>query len=225
MVEISLNIKNEKDFRTNEVYKSLRTNIEFTGEENRVILFTSCIPNEGKSTVSQSLAAAIAESGKKVLLIDADMRNSVFLGKYQITKEVQGLSHYLSGQAKMKDIICRSNESDLYVIFSGPFPPNPTELLGSERFAALIQEGRKIFDYIIIDTPPLGRVIDSAVIAKNCDAAVLVIAANTTSYKFARSVKEQLYKSECKILGVVMNKMNMKQNKYYGHYYGHYGEK
>lgn len=213
-----------KDYRSNEAYKSLRTNIEFSGADKKVIVFTSCTPNEGKSTVSLSLAASLAEGEKKVLFIDADLRKSVLLGRHKVVGDLKGLSHFLSGQAELKDVITKTQDPNLSVIFAGVVPPNPAELLGNKKFAGLINGARKSYDYVIIDAPPLGSVIDAAIIAKNCDASVLVISANTISYKFARFVKEQLEKSECPILGVVLNKVDMKQNKYYGKYYGKYYE-
>lgn len=226
MVEVKLtNILDRNDYRTNESFKSLRTNIEFSGEDNKVIAITSCTSSEGKSTTSLSLAISLAEAGKKVLFIDADLRRSALVGRCHVTQEVKGLSHFLSGQGELGEVLCKTNERGLGIIFAGPVPPNPAELLGSKKFEVLLKEARTIYDYVIIDTPPLGSVIDSAIVATVSDAAVFVIAANTISYKFARDVKEQLEKSNCKILGVVLNKVDMKQNKYYGKYYGNYGDK
>lgn len=222
MIEINLNLKDD-DYRSNEAYKSLRTNILFSGEDNKVLAFTSCTPNEGKSSVSLALAKSLADAGKSVLFVDADLRKSVLVGRHRVTQEVKGLTHYLSGQAELNEVLCKTEESGLYMIFAGPVPPNPAELLGGKKFAAFIAGVRKHYDYVIIDTPPLGNVIDSAIVATVCDAVIMVIAANTISYKFARNVKDQLEKSGCKILGVVLNKVNMKENKYYGNY-GNYGE-
>ena len=214
-----------KDYRSSEAYKTLRTNIEFSGAENRAIVLTSSTPDEGKSTVSLGLAMALCESGKKVLFIDADLRKSVLVGRHRVTEELKGLSHYLSGQAEMTEIVCKTQEPNLFVIFAGVVPPNPSELLGQERFETLLKRSKDAYDYIIIDAPPLGSVIDAAVIARVCDASVLVVAANSVSYKFVRTVKDQLEKTGCPILGVVLNKVDMKKNKYYGKYYGNYGEK
>ena len=214
-----------KDYHSNEAYKTLRTNIEFSGTDNRAIVLTSSTPDEGKSTVSLELAVALAEAGKKVLFVDADLRKSVLIGRHRVTEEVKGLSHYLSGQASIRDVVCKTQEDGLYIIFAGVVPPNPSELLGKEKFGQMIENAKNEYDYIIIDAPPLGSVIDAAVIAKVCDASVLVIAANTISYKFVRTVKEQLEKTGCPILGVVLNKVDMKKNKYYGKYYGKYGSK
>ena len=219
----SVTLKNiSKDYRTNEAYKMLRTNLEFSGFDKRAIVLTSSTPNEGKSTVSLGLALSLSESGKRVLLVDADLRKSVLMGRHKVTESVKGLSHYLSGQAQLSDVICGTQEDNMFVIFAGIIPPNPSELLGSERFAELIRRTKNDYDYVIVDAPPLGSVIDAAVIAKACDASVLVVAASTVSYKFIRTVKSQLEKTECPILGVVLNKVNMKQNRYYGKYYGNY---
>lgn len=219
-------IKNlAKDYRSNEAYKTLRTNIEFSGADKKVIVFTSCTPNEGKSTVTMGLAASLAEGDKRVLFIDADLRKSVLVGRHKVMGEFKGLSHFLSGQAELKDVLVKTQIPKLSVIFAGVIPPNPAELLGNKCFEALLVGARKNYDYVIIDAPPLGSVIDAAVIAKYCDASVMVIAANTISRKFANLTKEQLEKANCPILGVVLNKVDMKQNKYYGNYYGEYGEK
>ena len=212
----------EQDFRSNEAYKTLRTNIEFAGADKKVIMLTSSAQNEGKSTVSLSLALSIAEGGKKVLFIDADLRKSVLIGRHHIHGEIKGLSHFLSGRAELKDVIMKTQQDGLYILFAGVVPPNPAELLGTRRLEALIEGARKAYDYVIIDAPPLGSVIDGAIIARCCDASILVVAANTISRKFAKSVKDQLDKTGCPILGVVMNKVDLKQNKYYGKYYGNY---
>ena len=177
----------EMDFRTAEAYKTLRANLEFSGEDVKVIAVTSCTPNEGKSSVSMNLAKAIAESGKRVILIDADLRKSVLVGRYKTGAVKYGLSHFLSGQKNFQDVYCTTNIKNLYVAFSGPVPPNPSELLGGKYFTAMVKSLRSIFDYVIIDTPPLGSVIDSAVISKQCDGSVIVIASNEISYKFAQN--------------------------------------
>ena len=224
------NLKEINDYRSNESYKTLRTNIEFSGSDKKVIVFTSCTPNEGKSTVTLQLAVSLAEAGKRVLFLDADLRKSILMGRYRVAGERKGLSHFLSGQVEIKDIILKTQEPNLYVAFAGVVPPNPSELLSNRRFEALLNGARQAYDYVIIDAPPLGNVIDAAVIAKNCDASVLVVAFREISYKYARVVKEQLELAGCPILGVVLNKVDLKQNKYYGNkyyskYYGkYYGE-
>ena len=208
-----------------EIYRTLRTNIEFTGIENRVIAVTSCAPNDGKSTVSYELASAFAENGKKTLLIDADLRRSVLLNRLGIQKEIKGLSHVLSGQGNINDTICATNKTNLYMIPAGVFPTNPTELLGNERFSKLVQAVKDVFQYVIIDTPPIGNVIDAAVVAKKCDGTVLVVKSDAISRAEAKSAVEQIRSSNDNILGVVLNKVDVKSTGYYGKYgkYKEYG--
>ena len=170
----------------------LRSNIEFCGGDTKIIAITSCTPNEGKSSVAMEMAKAFAEANNKTILIDADMRKSVLVGRYKTGAVRMGLTHSLIGRATFSDVICETNVPNLYVAFSGPVPPNPSELLGGEKFGTILKELRNKFDYVIIDTPPLGSVIDAAVAAKQCDGTVLVIENNSVSYKFVQRVKEQL---------------------------------
>ncbi|HHT88640.1 MAG TPA: polysaccharide biosynthesis tyrosine autokinase, partial [Clostridiales bacterium] len=144
---------------------------------------------------------------------------------------VFGLTHYLSAQNKIDDILYETNIDNLDIIFPGPVPPNPSELLGSDSFSDLLEIFRTVYDYIIIDTPPIGSVTDSAVVAQKCDGAVLVIEANTIGYKFAQRAIHQLEKSGSRILGAVLNKYddgrsygykNIKYKKYIDYYAGGY---
>ncbi len=218
-----INFKREElDYRANEAYKTLRTNIQFCGDNIKVITFTSCTPNEGKSSVSFNLAVSFAETGKKVILIDADLRKSVLVGRYKVGEVEYGLTHFLSGQKDFEDVVHHTNTNNMDIIFSGTYSPNPVELLNSPRFSNMIDQLRVHYDYIIIDSPPLGSVIDSAITAQISDGAVIVVEANAISYRFAQSVKEQLEKSNCRILGAVLNKVAMEKNGYYGRYYGKY---
>ena len=225
MQEIEL--KTEKmDFRSEEAYKTLRTNIEFSGNDIKAICLTSCTPNEGKSSVSFELACSFAQNGKKVLLVDADLRKSVMGKRHKRGKVRYGLSNYLVGKAELENTICQTDVKNLYMIFSGPVPPNPSELIGNARFQEMMKYARAEFDMVIVDTPPLGSVIDSAIAAKQCDGAIIVIESGAISYRFVKRVKEQLDVTDCRILGCVLNKINMTgkgyYGKYYGKYYGHY---
>jgi len=210
------------DYRSNEAYKNLRTNIQLCGSDVKVIMVTSATPNEGKSSVSFNLAVSLAESGKKVIFIDADLRKSILVGRYKINKSVKGLTHFLSGICKFEEVMYATNVENLLTVFSGPVPPNPSELLGNKTFKLLIKSLRETYDYVIIDTPPLGNVIDSAIVAQECDGAIFVIAANTISYKFIQNTMVQLKKTDCKILGAVLNKVDMSESGYYSKYYGKY---
>lgn len=133
-----------------------------------------------------------------------------------------GLSEFLSGQAEIKNIIYNTQDPDFDVIFSGRFPPNPVELLGGKRLSALLSNMRNIYDYVIIDTPPLGTVIDAAVMAPACDGAIMVITPGKITNTEALEVKKQLDKSGCKILGAILNDIYGKRTKYYKKYYKKY---
>ena len=203
------------DGNIDELYKRLRTNIQFCGDDIKVLEIVSSVPNEGKTTVSFNLAVSFAQSGKKVIFIDADLRNSVMLGRYRINGATKGLTHYLSGVCSFDQVVCATNMSNLHVVFSGPVPPNPAELLGNKYFKSLVKILRESYDYVIIDTPPVGRVIDAAVIAGECD-------------KLIQRIKNQIEKAGCQILGVILNKAPVGKGKYgkYGKYgsYGSYGD-
>ena len=210
------------DYSSDESYKSLRTNLLFCGDDKKVIALTSCTPNEGKSSVSMNLAVSLTESGKKVLLIDADLRKSVLVGRTEVEGEVKGLSHYLSQQESLDNVIYATNIPYFHIIYAGIVPPNPAELLGGRHFKNLLKMVRDVYDYVIIDCPPLGSVIDAAIIAEECDGSVLVIESGVISYRFAQEVKDQLAKCACPILGVILNKVDMSKQGYYGKYYGKY---
>lgn len=222
MDKITFTKRKELDYRVNEAYKTLRTNIQFCGDDNKVIAITSCTPNEGKSSVSFNLAVSFAENGKKVILVDADLRKSVLIGRYKVGEVEAGLTHYLSGQADVNSILLKTDIPNMDIIFSGSLCPNPAELLEHNRFQLLLQKLREQYDYVIVDTPPLGSVIDSAIVARIADGAILVIESNSISYRFAQNVKAQLDKSGCKILGAILNKIPMESKGYYGKYYGNY---
>lgn len=222
MLNINIDKLKKLDNSTNEAYKRLRTNIQFCGSDVKVIALTSTIPYEGKSSVSFNLAASIAESGKKVIFIDADLRKSVLVGRYKINKAVKGLTHYLSGVNPFDEVVYSTNVDNLNVVFSGPVPPNPAELLGNKYFKSLITMLRRNYDYVIIDTPPIGSVIDAAIVAEQCDGVVLVISSGEISYKLVQKTKMQMEKSNCRILGAVLNKVPLGKGGYYGKYYGKY---
>lgn len=220
---INVEIKEQqREYSIREAYKSLRTNLQFCGNDKKVITITSSVSGEGKSTVTLNLAVSLAESGKKVMIVDADMRRSVLLGRVAVNSNVKGLSYFLSNQSKLEEVVCSTNVENLHIIFSGPVPPNPTELLDSEVFREMLDILRQTYDYILIDTPPLGSVIDSAIVAKISDGAIFVIQSEAISYRFACNVKAQLEKSNCPILGVVLNKVNILNRGYYSRNYGKY---
>ncbi len=216
--EVNLKNLEKGDYNYEEAIKTLRTNIQFCGSNIKVIMLGSAVPNEGKSNMSYSMAVSLAQIGKKVLFIDADIRKSVMVSRYQLDKEVNGLSQYLSGQKSKGDILYETNLENLSIIFAGPYSPNPAELLEEPMFPLLIQSARAEYDYIIIDTPPLLNLTDGAIIAKYCDGAVIVIKSGAISYRIEQKIKKHLEKSGCRILGVILNRVNIGSSRYYGEY-------
>lgn len=223
----TVHLKNiqKQGYTMKESLRALKTNIQFCGDDNRVILITSSIPNEGKSTVSFELARSLTESGKKVLLIDTDMRKSVLVGRFRAVAEngeIKGLSHYLSGMNKMEDVVYVTDINRLFMVFAGPSVPNPTEILEKVYFKELIEFGRKFFDYVLVDCAPIGAAIDAAVVAKQCDGAVLVVGQGMSKARMIKGVLKQLEASGIRILGVVLNKVKMNKKGYgYGYHYGY----
>lgn len=225
-MEIFFNIdETEKGFLYEESMRMLRTNLQFSGGNLRVILFTSSIQDEGKSETSFQLAISFAKLDKKVLYVDADMRKSVFTTRYQIKENVQGLSQYLSGQ-NTEDIVYKTNIKNMDVVFAGPYAPNPAELLYENKLDEFIKKQILQYDYIIIDAPPLANIVDAAVIGRCVDGAVIVVKSATVSQRMVKRVKDQLEKVNCKIIGAVLNGVEMKKNSYHYKYYGdYYGNK
>lgn len=223
MEKIAVSRMLPKDFRANEALKTLRTNIVFSSSSVRAIGMTSFGAAEGKSTISLQLAMSFAQTGKRVLLVDADMRKSVMPARLRLKNKVEGLSHYLSGLANVSDLLQETDMPGLYIMFAGARVPNSAELLGSSNFAKLIPALKDVFDYIIVDTAPLGQVIDCAVIAQYLDGVVMVVDATNNSYKLERRVRNQLQKAGGKVLGVVLNQVDYKDRMGYYGYGARYG--
>ena len=210
-----------------EYYTSIRTNIQFSGRDLKVITLTSAQPGEGKSTTSVNLAISFARAGFRTLLIDADTRNSVMSGTFKSQERYDGLTSFLSGNAELSDVICDTSIDNLMIIPAGQVPPNPTSLIQNDNFKAMIETVRGLYDYVIIDTPPLGLVIDAAILAHHSDASLLVTKAGEDRRRTVAKLKEQLEQSGSVFLGVILNKYDIHLDKYgsYGSYsgYGSYG--
>ena len=224
MKKLNLTDRRKPDYFYSESIKTLRTNIQLSGQSIKTILITSCYPNEGKSDIALSLAQELGSIGKKVLLLDADIRKTAYVGRLEVQEEVKGLSQLLSGQAGLQDIIYNTNFPNMDIIFGGPSAPNPSGLLSENIFKILIKELKDYYNYILIDTPPIGTVIDAAVIGRCCDGAVFLIQPGNVRYRDAQKAFAQLEKSGCRILGAVLNKIDTSGDKYYSYYYKHYGE-
>lgn len=210
-----------------EYYNSIRTNIQFSGRDLKVITLTSAQSGEGKSTTSVNLAISFARAGFRTLLIDADTRNSVMSGTFKSNERYQGLTSFLSGNAELSDVICDTSIDNLMILPAGQVPPNPTSLIQNDNFKSMIETVRGLYDYVIIDTPPLGLVIDAAILAHHSDASLLVVKAGADKRRTVTKLKEQLEQSGSVFLGVILNKYDIHLDKYgsYGSYggYGSYG--
>ncbi|HFI0458081.1 TPA: tyrosine-protein kinase [Streptococcus suis] len=215
--------------KTEEYFNAIRTNIQLSGSDIKVVGITSVQSNEGKSTTAASLAMAYARTGYKTVLVDSDIRNSVMSGFFKPTAKITGLTDYLSGTTDLSQGLCDTDIPNLTVIESGKVSPNPTALLQSKNFENLLATLRRYYDYVIVDCPPLGMVIDAAIIAQKCDAMVAVVEAGTVKRSAVKKVKEQLEQTGTPFLGVILNKYDVTVANYgdYGNYgnYGNYGKK
>ncbi|HEU9436802.1 TPA: capsular polysaccharide biosynthesis protein Cps4D [Streptococcus pneumoniae] len=212
--------------KAEEYYNALCTNIQFSGDKLKVISVTSVSPGEGKTTTSVNIAWSFARAGYKTLLIDGDTRNSVISGFFKSREKITGLTEFLSGTADLSHGLCDTNIENLFVVQSGSVSPNPTALLQSKNFNDMIETLRKYFDYIIVDTAPIGIVIDAAIITQKCDASILVTATGEANKRDVQKAKQQLKQTGKLFLGVVLNKLDISVDKYgdYG-FYGNYGKK
>ena len=228
MKKETMNLPEVKDYRLTEGLNQLKTNLAFCGKDIKVITITSSVQNEGKSSVAFDLSKTMAEGGKKILMVDADLRKSVLAAKYHIQGIDKGLSHYLTGQAEIEDIIYETETEGFYLSVAGPLSPDPTSLLDSDQFQKFIDKVREDYDYVIIDAPPLGVVIDAAIIGKYCDGAVLVIEQGVIKRKVVQDVIKQLKRGKVRILGAVLNKVDERIGAYgaydYKYSYSYYGD-
>ena len=221
---LELHFNDTEDFSFNEAIKTLRTNLQFSGSRVRKVLITSVSPNDGKSIITMMLGKAFAESGKKTVVIDADVRKSVLRNRYSIEMETFGLTQVLTGQVQPKDAVYHTSVPNLDLVLSGPFSPTPTELfedvMCANFFHYLTEQG---YDMVLIDTPPLGTVIDAAILARYSDGIAIVAASEDTSRRALQRVKEQIDKTGVRFLGVILNKVRMDKGSYYSSYYHGYG--
>ena len=206
-----------------ETYRTLRTNIQFTAldTEEKVLLVTSAGMGEGKSTTIANLAVSIAESGKKVLLIDCDMRRPTIHKIFRLSNQ-KGISDYLIGQVALGEVI-HSVEEFLHILTSGTIPPNPSELLGSKSMERFLNEMRKEYDYILLDAPPVMAVTDAQVLSTLSNGVILVVASGKAQRELAKRSKELLETVGAKIVGAVLTCIDINKKSHYG-YYQYYAE-
>lgn len=206
-----------------EAYKTLRTNIQYSSFDKnaQAIIVTSSQPGEGKSTTSGNLALSMAQDGKKTILIDCDLRKPTVHKKFGITNS-SGLSEVIVGKVDLKDAMKEFNKN-LTIITSGKIPPNPSEMLGSNNMQRFLDELKRHYDCIILDTPPVLAVTDAQILSRNADGMVLVIRAGRTKKDMVLKAKKQIENVGGKIIGTILNAVDSKNGR--NNYYYYYGEK
>ncbi|WP_027093839.1 CpsD/CapB family tyrosine-protein kinase [Cohnella thermotolerans] len=203
-----------------EVYKTLRTNIHFSSIDSplKVIMMTSAVKGEGKTTTVCNLAVAYAQEGKKVLLIDCDLRAPAVHQLFSQSNRT-GLTNILANQNQWQEVIRDTPIDTLSLLTSGPIPPNPAELLGSSRMQALIEELRQHYDVILLDVPPVLAVTDSLVVSALCDSVVMVVVAGKVDKELVKKTKASLEHVNARLIGVVFNRINRRERKAAFSYY------
>ncbi|GAB6440882.1 CpsD/CapB family tyrosine-protein kinase [Bacillus luti] len=208
----------EPKSRITEQYRNIRTNIEFTSVDSRIrsIMVTSANPSEGKTTTVANLAVVFGQQGKKVLVIGADLRKPSIQELFAAHAS-NGLTNVLSGQTNVMQCIQKTDIENVYVMASGPIPPNPAELLGNRVMDEVLLEAYNMFDIVLIDTPPVLAVTDAQILANKCDGIILVVRSERTEKDKIVKTKQILDKASGKILGVVLNDKKEEQEQY-GYY-------
>ena len=218
----------ELDYSGTEALNTICSNLVFAGHNLKKIVITSCTAGEGKSFMTMHIVQNLARRGKSVILVDADLRRSFLIKRYGLETDAEwrGLAHFLAGYDDLENIIYETDIENVYVIPTGRDVANPVQLLDSPHFSEMFDVLARRFDYIIVDAPPVGLVIDAAEIAKMCDGAVFVIEYNKTRRREIIDAQRQIAQAGCPVLGCVINKVtfdSLSAKKYYNKsYYSHY---
>ncbi|HEY5537694.1 MAG TPA: CpsD/CapB family tyrosine-protein kinase [Acetobacterium sp.] len=209
-----------------EAFRKMRTNITFSDidHELQVLAITSTDKSEGKTTILGNYAVALAQSGKRTLIIDCDLRRPQMHRKFDLGNG-KGLTNILLKEIDIVDGIQKTEVPDLFIITSGPIPPNPSEILASRRMGVVIDDLKNNFDYILLDAPPVGMVTDAAVLSPVVEGYIVVVSLGQCNRDGVRYAIENLKKINARIIGVVANKVPVsKRHGYYGYYYNAYYE-
>ena len=209
-------VGSDAPFQFVEAYKSLRTNLEFLSSAGncKTILITSSVPEEGKTNVAVNLAMTIAASGKRVVLVDCDLRKATSSRYLRIPRNHAGLTNVITSkdEGALAAALVRVKDSGITVLAAGTIPPNPTELLSAPMTEKIFASLQKAFDYVIVDTPPVSLVTDAAVLCRMADGVLLVVRPGVTTIQSAQLSKKNLEAVNAHILGVVMNGYNGTQS-------------
>lgn len=215
-----------------EAFNTLCTNLSFSGDQAKRLMITSSHAHEGKSFISMNILRTMAKNGKRVVLLDVDLRRSYIISQYGLKREqnepMLGVVHLLAGMAGIEDVLYATDIENAYIVPIGREVSNPLPLLNSERFGELLEYLAQHFDHVIVDAPPIGVVIDAAQIAKSCSGALLTIAYNEVHRKELLDAKRQLEQTGCPIVGTVLNGVEVdkyaNRRYYYKSYYYYYGD-
>ena len=217
------------DYACKEAINTLCTNLTFVGNDKRIIMITSSQAHEGKSFLTMNILRTLAQLGKKVVLVDADLRRSQISAKYGVRIQEgtgYGTVHYLAGMCSLNDAIYETNIPGAYMIPVGREVSNSLALLSTPRLKNMLKELKGKFDFVLVDTPPVGVIIDAAEIAKSCEGTIFAVRYNTISRKELAEAKKQIERTGCEILGAVLNDVDLdtiSSKKYYNKtYYTHY---
>lgn len=207
-----------------EAFRTLRTNLTYAAVDRtfKTLLVTSPTPGDGKSTVTANLAVVMAQTGKKVLVIDADLRKPVMHHIFSVNN-LRGLTNILVQGESVSEVAHQVSVSGLYFVSSGPIPPNPSELLTSKRMAKLLEEVQEDYDIVLVDSPPMIAVTDSAILATRVDGVMMVVKAGVTRIDLVNDAIDQLKKASANFMGVVLNQVRVPSHDYQCYYY--YGNK
>ncbi|WP_077307299.1 CpsD/CapB family tyrosine-protein kinase [Terribacillus halophilus] len=227
--------KRKKQFKTNvrslitkfnpkspisEQYRTIRTNIEFASvdQELSILLVTSSGPSEGKSSTTANLGVVFAQQGKRVLLVDADLRKPTVHYTFKLDNRI-GLSTVLVGEKTLEEAVKETDIPNLDILTCGPIPPNPSELLGSKSMKQMLHLAQETYDVIVFDTPPVLAVTDAQILANICDGSIIVARSEQTEYEAIQKAKELMEPAHAKLLGIVLNDVAQKKSNTY-YYYG-----
>ncbi len=217
------------DYACKEAINTLCTNLTFVGNDKRIIMVTSTQAHEGKSFLSMNIMRTLAQLGKKVVLADCDLRKSQIAAKYGVRIQEgtgYGTVHYLAGMCSLNDVIYETSIPGAYMIPVGREVSNSLALLSTPRLKQMLHALEERFDFVIVDAPPVGVIIDAAEIAKSCDGVIFAVRYNMISRRELLEAKNQIARTGCEVLGAVLNDVDLEalsSKKYYNKsYYTHY---